>query len=164
MQLTVILIIISFSSPTHSFIPGLKPSFSASPSHFSLSFSSSGLSTWFPRLYCYFWAYPFLLFSFSVSHFLVVGSVRYIKVTHVGFRAHVKIASRIVSYRIVSIRAHVEIAVRRRPIVPCMWTQLEWVGINKTMWIACRVRTAWWRCQRPSHHPVAAPSPGATTQ
>jgi len=27
----------------------------------------------------------FLLFSFSVFHFLVVGSVRYIKLTHVGF-------------------------------------------------------------------------------
>jgi len=44
----------------------------------------------------------FLLFSFfSVCrglHFLVVGSVRYIKLTHVGFRTHVKIASRIVSY------------------------------------------------------------------
>jgi len=25
-------------------------------------------------LYCYFWAYPFLHFSFSVFHFLVVGS------------------------------------------------------------------------------------------
>ena len=31
MLLTVILIIISFPSPTHSFIPGLKPSFSANP-------------------------------------------------------------------------------------------------------------------------------------
>ena len=41
----------------------------------------------------------FLLFSFSLFHFLVVGSVRYIKLTRVGFRAHVKIASRIVSYR-----------------------------------------------------------------
>jgi len=41
----------------------------------------------------------FLLFRFSVFHFLVVGSVRYIKLTRVGFRAHVKIASRIVSYR-----------------------------------------------------------------
>jgi len=41
----------------------------------------------------------FLLFSFSVFHFLVVGSVRLTKLTHVGFRAHVKIASRIVSYR-----------------------------------------------------------------
>ena len=52
-----------------------------------------------PDFYCYFWAYPFLLFSFSVFHFLVAGSVRQIKLTHVGFRAHVKIASRIVSYR-----------------------------------------------------------------
>ena len=43
----------------------------------------------------------FLLFRFlSVLQFLVVGSVRYIKLTHLGFRAHVKIASRIVSYRI----------------------------------------------------------------
>jgi len=41
----------------------------------------------------------FLLFSFSVfTLFLVVGSVRSIKLTYVGFRAHVKIASRIVSY------------------------------------------------------------------
>ena len=36
---------------------------------------------------------------FSVLQILVVGSVRYIKPTHVGFRANVKIASRIVSYR-----------------------------------------------------------------
>jgi len=43
-----------------------------------------------------------LLFSFSVLHFLVVVSVRLIKLTHVDFRAHVKIASRIVSYRIVN--------------------------------------------------------------
>jgi len=44
----------------------------------------------------------FLLFSFFVLHFLVVGSVRYIKLAHVGFRAHVKIVlvSHIVSYRI----------------------------------------------------------------
>jgi len=38
MPLTVILIIISFPSPTLSFIPGLKPSFSANLSHCSLSF------------------------------------------------------------------------------------------------------------------------------
>ena len=37
---TVTLIIISFSSFTLSFIPNLKPSFSANPSHCSLSFSS----------------------------------------------------------------------------------------------------------------------------
>ena len=58
-------------------------------------------------VYCYFWAYPFLLFSYSVLHFLVVVSVRQIKVTHVGFREHVKIAFRIVSYRIVLIFVHV---------------------------------------------------------
>ena len=41
-----------------------------------------------------------LLFSFFLFlHFFVVGSVRQIKLTHVGFRAHVKIAFRIVSYR-----------------------------------------------------------------
>jgi len=40
-----------------------------------------------------------LTFSDQISlHFLVVSSVRYIKLTHVGFRAHVKIASRVVSY------------------------------------------------------------------
>jgi len=48
-------IIISFQSPTHSFIPGLKLSFSADPSHRSLSFSSSGFTTWIPQtVYCYF--------------------------------------------------------------------------------------------------------------
>jgi len=36
---------IRFPSPTLSFIPDLKPSFSANPSHCSLSFSSSGLTT-----------------------------------------------------------------------------------------------------------------------
>ena len=50
----------------------------------------------FPRLFT-------LLLSISVFFtfytFLVVGSVRQIKLTYVGFRAHVKIASRIVSYR-----------------------------------------------------------------
>ena len=45
-----VVIIISFSSPTLSFISHLKPSFSANASHSSLSFSSSGLTTWFPRL------------------------------------------------------------------------------------------------------------------
>ena len=40
----------------------------------------------------------FLVFLFL--HFLVFGSVWYIKLTHVGFRAHVKIASKIVSYRL----------------------------------------------------------------
>ena len=39
----------------------------------------------------------FLVFLFL--HFLVVGSVRQNKLTRVGYRAHVKIASRIISYR-----------------------------------------------------------------
>ena len=52
---TVILIIIGIPSTTHSFIPGLKPFFSANPSYRSLSFSSSGLTTWIPQtVYCYF--------------------------------------------------------------------------------------------------------------
>jgi len=65
-------------SPTHSFIPGLKPSFSANPSHRSLSFSSSGLTTWIPKtVYCYFLAYSvFYFLVFLFLHFLVVGSVR----------------------------------------------------------------------------------------
>ena len=37
-----------------------------------------------------------LLFSFFLFlHFLIAGSVRWIKLTHVGFRAHVKISYRI---------------------------------------------------------------------
>ena len=40
----------------------------------------------------------FLLSRFSVLHFSVVGSVLSINLTHVDFQAHVKIASRIVSY------------------------------------------------------------------
>ena len=48
---TVILIIISIPSPTHSFIPDLKPSFSANPSNCSFSFSSSGLTAWIPQTF-----------------------------------------------------------------------------------------------------------------
>ena len=43
--LPVVLIIISFPSPTLSFILDLKPSFSANPSNCSLPFSCSGLTT-----------------------------------------------------------------------------------------------------------------------
>ena len=72
-KLTFIPIIISIPSPPHSFIPDLKPSFSANPSH-------RGLQNWlhgFPRLSTDTYEHIcFLLFSFSVFHFLVVGSVR----------------------------------------------------------------------------------------
>jgi len=98
MPLTVILIIIYFLSPTLSFIPDLNlPFLQIIPTAAFLFL----LQDWLhdsPDFYCYFRAYPFLLSTFSVLHFLVVVSVRYIKLTHVGFRAHVKIASRIVSY------------------------------------------------------------------
>ena len=51
-------------------------------------------------VYCYFWAYLFSTFSFSV---FTLFSCRFRavldKLIHVGFRAHVKTASRIVSYR-----------------------------------------------------------------
>jgi len=98
MLLTAILVIISFPSPTHSFIPGLKPSFSANSSHLSLSFSSSGLTTWIPQTFTVTSEHiRFFTFYFFCLHFLVVGSVQQIKLTRVGFRAHVKIASRIVS-------------------------------------------------------------------
>ena len=87
-------------SPTHSFFPGLKPSFSANPSHCSPSFLLlKYLLHGFPGLFIVISGHIcFLLFVFFLFlHFLVVGSVRKIKLTHVGFRAHVKIASRIVS-------------------------------------------------------------------
>ena len=40
----------------------------------------------------------FFFFSFSVFHFLVVGSVQQIKLTRVNFAVHVKVASGIVSH------------------------------------------------------------------
>ena len=76
MPLTVILIITSFPSPTLSFIPDLKPSFSANPSDCSLSFSSSRTDYMDShRLLLLLLSISVLLFSFSVLHFLVVGTV-----------------------------------------------------------------------------------------
>jgi len=58
---TVIIIIISFPTPAYSFIPGLKPSFSANPSYCSLGLLCADVPlgncslTWnSPGLYCYF--------------------------------------------------------------------------------------------------------------
>ena len=58
---------ISSSITLHSFIPGLKPSFSANPSDRSLlRLLLDWLTQRIPRtVYRYLWAYPFLLFSFS---------------------------------------------------------------------------------------------------
>ena len=68
---TFVLIISSIPSPTHSFIPGLKPSSSGNFFHRSLSFSSSGLITWIPGILFTDTSehIRFLLFSFSVSTF-----------------------------------------------------------------------------------------------
>ena len=73
----IVVVTISIPSLPHSFIPGLKPSFSANPSHRSLFFFFR-LTPRIPRtVYRYFWAYPFFSFLFfSVFHFVVVGSVR----------------------------------------------------------------------------------------
>ena len=56
----------------------LRPSVpSTHHSHHPLPLYSPGLISRIPRtVYRYFWAYPFLVFSFFVFHFLVVGSVR----------------------------------------------------------------------------------------
>jgi len=59
----------------------------------SLSFSSSLLTTRIPQTFTVTSEHIRfdLLFSFSVLHFLVVVSEQQIKLTHVGFRAQVKI-------------------------------------------------------------------------
>jgi len=111
MLLTVTLIIFSFPSQLSLSVQTYNLPFSSNPSHCSLSFSSLGLATWFPKLLLLLLACPFLLFSFSVLHFVVVVSVRWIRLTHIGFRAHVKIASRTVSYR--------NVVVRRLTSLPC---------------------------------------------
>ena len=93
------LLLFGIPSPTHSFIPGLKPSFSVKPLRCSPSFlllhdSLHG----FPRLFIVISEYIcFLLFSFSVFTLFSCRFRAVIKLTRVGFRAHVKIASRIVS-------------------------------------------------------------------
>jgi len=79
MLLTFILIITSIPSPHHSFIPGLKPSFSAIPPDRSLPYLLQTDSTDFPDCLPTSDNIRFLLFSFSVLYFSVVGSVRQIK-------------------------------------------------------------------------------------
>jgi len=72
------LLLFGIPSPNHSFIPGLKPSFSANPSHCSPSYlllkyslhGFPGLFTVISERIC------FLLLVFLFFHFLVVGSVR----------------------------------------------------------------------------------------
>jgi len=100
MLLTFNLLLSAFHHPSlfHSRLKTFL--FSADPSHRSLPFLFQNWLSGFPGLFtdtsehiC------FLLFSFSVFHFLVVGSVQQIKLIRVGFWVHVKITSPIVSYR-----------------------------------------------------------------
>jgi len=80
MPLTVTLIslviIISFSSPTLSFIPDLKPSFSANPSHCSLFFFFRTDYMIPQTLTVTYNISAFTFFTFSVLQFLAVVSVR----------------------------------------------------------------------------------------
>ena len=97
------LLLFCIPSPTHSFIPGLNLSFLQILPTAALPFSLQDLLHGFPRLFTVISEHIcFLLLVFSV---LTLFSCRFRAVdscwTHVGFRAHVKIASRIVSYRIV---------------------------------------------------------------
>jgi len=76
MLLTFILIIISIPSPLthplplHSFIPGLKPSFSTGASHRSLPFLLQDWLRGFPGLFTDTYEHiRFLVFTFSVFHF-----------------------------------------------------------------------------------------------
>ena len=87
-------------SPIHSVILGLKRSFSADLSHRSLSFLLRDWLHGLPGLFIDTFEH-ICFFTFSLFRFLVSGSVLQIKLTWVGFWAHVKIASRIVSYRMI---------------------------------------------------------------
>ena len=94
--LTLILIIIIIPSPPQSFIPGLKPFLQILPIVPFLFFFRTDCTDSPDCL-------PISVFYFLVFlffHFLVVGSVRYIKLTHVSFWLHVKVASRIILYRL----------------------------------------------------------------
>ena len=99
------LLLLGIPSPTHSYSRLKTFLFCKSflPQHFLFLLQDSLHG--FPRLFTVISEHIcFLLLVFRFLHFLVVGSMRSIKLTHVGFRAHVKIASRIVSYVLSSTR------------------------------------------------------------
>ena len=70
------LLLLGISLPTHSFIPDLKPSFSANPSHRSPSFLFFGIHYMIPPD-CLLLLLSTSVFTFLLLRFLVVGSVRY---------------------------------------------------------------------------------------
>ena len=84
-------------STPHSFIRGLKPSFSANPSHRSLPFLLQDWLHGLRTVYRYFWAYLFFYLFSCFSTFYLLASFGRIKLTHVSFWARVETASRIES-------------------------------------------------------------------
>jgi len=71
------LLLSGIPSPIHSFIPGLKPSFSANPFHRSPSFFFFRIHYMdSPDCLLLFLSICFILFVFLFLHFLAVGSVR----------------------------------------------------------------------------------------
>ena len=111
-------------------------SFSANHSRRSLFLSSSALTAWIPQfVYCYFWAYPFSLINFCVLHSL----------TRVGFRAHVEIASHIVSLSLW--HAHMTNFIRQcrqccscmlRRLIGCRYMSLSHVQLYIEPWNCCQ--------------------------
>jgi len=107
LYLPTVILTITWYSITHSLFYSRLKTFlfckSFLPQHFLFLLQDSLHG--FPRLFTVISEHIcFLLLVFRFLHFLVVGSMRSIKLTHVGFRAHVKIASRIVSYVLSSTR------------------------------------------------------------
>ena len=71
------LLLFGIPSPTDSFIPGLKPSFSANPSHCSPSYLLKYSLHGFPGLFTVISEHIcFLLLVFLFLHFIVVGSMQ----------------------------------------------------------------------------------------
>jgi len=94
-----------FLSPTHSFIPGFKPFFSANLSHRSLSYSSSRLTTWIPQTFTviseHVRFYFLVFFCFALWLSVPCGRLSWLMS---AFERPLK--RHLVSYRIVSYRAY----------------------------------------------------------
>ena len=98
----------------------------------------------------------FCVLVFLFFHFLVVGSVRYIKLTRVRFWMHVKMASRIVLSKLPEVYGVCETRAENRPHAEC-WTSRRTGAESRRRtpgsrrgrpsgrrewWCACRSRTA----------------------
>ena len=116
----------------------------------------------------------FCVLVFLFFHFLVVGSVRYIKLTRVRFWMHVKMASGIVSSKLPKVYGVCETRAENRPHAEC-WTSRRTGAESRRRtpgsrrgrpsgrrewWCACRSRTAPSRrsrtCTRPGRRRCGA--------